>query len=580
MGRNAVALVVQFIGLGTAGSMQSLCASAAEELHRDYALTGRHGGTLITAQRSEPRTFNPVTAIDTVSQDVIALMHADLIHINRRSLQTESALAKSWDVSEDGRVYTVHLRRGIRFSDGHPMDADDVVFTFGVYLDEASGAPQRDLLIIQGKPITVRKMDAHTVRFELAAPYAAAERLFDGIPILPKRQLSKAAQEGGITRAWGTGTPPEDIAGLGPFRLKAYTPGERVVLERNPYYWKADRDGRRLPYLDEIAFQILPNEHTQTIRFISGGLDVVSSLSGDNFLELKMREAWAGFRVYDAGPGLEYNFLVLNLNDSAPHGGEALSVKRSWFREAAFRRAISRAVDRHALARLAYRGLATPIWGHVTEGNSLWANRQLARPERSVADARSLLKAAGFSWKDGDLLDRKGNAVAFSILVSASNRQRIKMAALIQEDLRELGIQTSVVTLEFRTMLDRVFKRRDYDTALMAVESGDADPNSDINVWLSDGNMHVWNLSGRANTAWEEEIDRLMRLQMATLDPTARRKLYDRVQEVVARQAPVIFLVSPSVLAGASKQLGNFSPSILRPHALWNADSLYFHGDR
>jgi peptide/nickel transport system substrate-binding protein len=579
MGRNT-ARIVHFFALGMVGSMQAVCAGAAEELHRDATLTGSYGGTLSTAQRAEPRTFNPVTAIDTVSRDVIALMHADLIHINRRSLQTEPALAKSWEVSQDGRVYTLHLRRGIRFSDGHPMDADDVIFTFGVYLDEASGAPQRDLLIIQGKPIAAHKVDAHTVRFQLAAPYAAAERLFDGIPILPKRRLLQAVQEGGIARAWGSGTSPENIAGLGPFRLKAYTPGERIVLERNPYYWKADGAGRRLPYLDEIAFQILPNEHAQTIRFVSGGLDVISSLSGDNFLELKKQEDSAGFRVYDAGPGLEYNFLVFNLNDSASQAGEAVNLRRSWFREVDFRRAISLAVDRHALARLAYRGLATPIWGHVTGGNMLWANRRLPRPPRSVARARALLKAAGFSWKDGLLIDRERNAVSFSILLSASNRQRIKMAALLQEDLRELGIQTSVVTLEFRTMLDHVFNRRDYDAALMAVASGDADPNSDINVWLSDGSMHVWNLSGRPSAPWEEEIDRLMRLQMVALDPAARRSLYDRLQEVIARQAPLIFLVSPSILVGASKRLGNFSPSILRPHALWNADSLYFHGDR
>jgi peptide/nickel transport system substrate-binding protein len=191
-----------------------------------------------------------------------------------------------------------------------------------------------------------------------------------------------------------------------------------------------------------------------------------------------------------------------------------------------------------------------------------------------------LLKAAAFSWRDGALIDPKGNAVGFSILVSASNRQRIKMAALIQEDLRELGIQASLATLEFRTMLDHVFNRSDYDAALMAVESGDADPNSEMNVWLSGGGMHVWNLSGRPNSPWEEEIDRLMRLQMITLDPSARGSLYDRVQELVARHAPVICLVSPSVLVGASKRLRNFSPSILRPHALWNADSLYFHGER
>jgi peptide/nickel transport system substrate-binding protein len=580
MGRKAAVWSVRIIALAAVVILPAVCSGDAEDLFRDPELTGRHGGVLSTALRSEPKTFNPIIAVDTISRDVIAPMHADLIHINRATLQTEPALAKSWDVSKDGRVYTLRLRRGIRFSDGQPMDADDVVFTFGVYLDEASGAPQRDLLIVHGKPIGVRKEDAYTVRFELAAPYAAAERLFDGIPILPQRLLQKAAQEGAIGRAWAIGAAPEQIAGLGPFRLKSYAPGERVVLERNPYYWKTDRDGRRLPYLDGLVSHILPNEEAQTLRFIAGELDLISPIGGDNFLELRKRQSSAGFRVYDAGPGLEYSFLALNMNAPAPESGEAAKIKRSWFHDLRFRRAISRAIDRDALARLAYRGLAKPIWSHVTEGNSLWVNRKIPRPARSVADARAMLQAGGFAWRDGALIDRRGTAVAFSILVSASNQQRAKMAALIQADLRELGIETTVATLEFRTMLDRVFQRADYDAAVMAIESGDADPNSEMNVWLSSGGMHVWNLSGHANAPWEEEIDRLMRLQMITLDAKARHSLYDRVQELVAAEAPVIFLVSPSVLAGASKRLRNFSPSILRPHALWNAESLYFHGER
>jgi peptide/nickel transport system substrate-binding protein len=544
------------------------------------AATGRHGEVLTTAQRAEPKTLNPVVAIDSVSREVIAPMHADLVHINRRTLNTEPALAKSWEVSENGRVYTIHLRRGIRFSDGDPMNADDVVFTFAVYLDEASGAPQRDLLVVQGKPISVRRVDAYTVRFELAAPYAAAERLFDSIPILPSHKLRKAAREGSIARAWGIGTAPEEIAGLGPFRLKGYSPGERVILERNPHYWKIDREGRRLPYLDGLAFQILPNHHAQAMRFLAGGLDVISSVSSDNFLAMKKRERSAGFRVYDAGPGLEFNFLVFNMNPPGPGASSEVLAKRSWFSETAFRRAVSRTIDRDALARLAYHGFAKPLWGHVTEGNRFWIHRDLPRPERSVADARAILKAAGFAWRDGVLTDSKGNTVTFSILVSASNGQRAKAAALVQEDLRALGIKASIVSLEFRTMLDRVFNQRDYDAAVMAVESGDADPNSEVNVWLSGRSTHVWNLSGSPKALWEKEIDRLMRLQMITLDVEERRKLYYRVQELVAEHAPVICLVSPSVLVGASKRLGNFAPAILRPFTLWNVETLYFHGDR
>jgi peptide/nickel transport system substrate-binding protein len=164
--------------------------------------------------------------------------------------------------------------------------------------------------------------------------------------------------------------------------------------------------------------------------------------------------------------------------------------------------------------------------------------------------------------------------------VSSSNAQRVKAATIVQDDLRQLGMQVSVVALESHTMLDRVFNRREYDAAVMSIDSGDVDPNSQINVWLSGGSMHLWNLSGKAHTKWETEIDALMRQQMTIPDPRQRRKVYDRIQQLVSEHLPLIFLTSPHVLVGASKRLGNFEPSILRPNALWNADTLYFREGR
>jgi len=200
---------------------------------------GHSGGRLVLALRSEPKTLNPVLAQDAASQEVIRCVTADLIEINRKTQKTESALAKSWTVSRDGKQYTLHLRRGIRFSDGQPLTAGDVVFSFHLYLDEEIDSPQRDLLIVGGKPIAVEKIDSDTVRFTLAQPYAAADRLFDGFAILPRHLLEGAYRSGDFLRAWNMSMPPSQFAGLGPFRLKEYVPGERLVLERNPYYWKA-----------------------------------------------------------------------------------------------------------------------------------------------------------------------------------------------------------------------------------------------------------------------------------------------------------------------------------------------------
>ena len=185
---------------------------------------------------------------------------------------------------------------------------------------------------------------------------------------------------------------------------------------------------------------------------------------------------------------------------------------------------------------------------------------------------------AGFSWRsDGRLLDERREPVSFSIVFNAGNAKHEKAATLLQADLAELGMEVKVVPLEFRALLDRVFTSLDYDAAIMALVSGDADPNSEINVWDSSGSAHVWNLNSRKTpTPWEEEVDRLMHRQMITPDYEQRKSMYDRVQQLVWENLPLICFASPDVLVGATRRLGNFKPAILGANTLWNAEELFF----
>jgi peptide/nickel transport system substrate-binding protein len=563
---------------------QSAGANFQETRPKEDLLTlsgeiGHRGGRIVVSVRSEPKTLNPLTAVDAPSRDVIGVMQADLVHINRATQLTEPALAESWKFSAGGLTCTVTLRAGLKFSDGQPLDADDVLFTFQVYLDENVHATQRDLLIVGGKPIAIRKADARTLIFQLAKPYGVGDRLFDGFAILPRHLLEKPYKEGKLAQTGALSTSPDQWAGLGPFRLKEYVAGQRLVLERNPYYWKTDARGTRLPYLDELIFLFVPSADAQVLRFQSGDVDMISRVGAENFAVLSQQPR--GYTMIDAGPSLEYNFLFFNLNDLGARNSPDLAERQKWFRDLMFRQAVAAAIDREAIVRLVYQGRGASLWGPVTPGNPRWLDAAIAHPPRSLDKARQLLREAGFKWADSAggepaLIDKTGKPVEFSIITSASNADRAKMATLIQDDLRQLGMHVNVVPLELRSLIDRVTGTKEYDACVLGVASFDADPNSELNVWLSSGGMHLWNpAESHPATQWESEIDRLMEQQLTVVDQHQRKKLYDRVQEILAENQPMIFLASPDVLAGAKSTIGNFHPAVLEPYILWNVEQLY-----
>jgi peptide/nickel transport system substrate-binding protein len=585
----AVVALAAILGCGLfVGSAESLPTHAAqasaqanekEELLRVAGESGRRGGRIVIALKAEPKTLNPLIAADTPSREVISTMQGDLVHINRATQLTEPALAKSWKISADGLQYTLTLRKGLKFSDGHPMDMEDVLFTFRVYLDEAVHATQRDMLVIDGKPVTVRKVDAQTVVFQLAKPYGVGERMFDSWSILPRHLLETPYKEGKLTQSGALGTPANQWAGMGAFRLKEYVAGQRLVLERNPYYWKTDEQGNRLPYLDEIVFLFVPSADAQVLRFQSGETDMISRLGAENFsvLSRQVRD----YTMADAGPGLEYNFLFFNLNELREKAPADIVRKQSWFRSEKFRQAVTLAIDREAIVRLVYQGRGAVLWGPVTPGDARWANAAIRYPGRSLDKSRQLLTEAGFRLANGDngeprLVDAEGKPVEFSIITSSSNADRAKMAALIQDDLKQLGIRVQVVPLELRSLIDRVTQTKEYDACVLGIASFDADPNPEMNVWLSSGGMHLWNPSQKhAATDWEAEIDRLMEQQLTATNTAERKKLYDRVQEILVEHHPMIFLASPDILVGAKKTIGNFHPAVLEPYVLWNVERLY-----
>lgn len=561
----AAALAVAFVRTRDAGTSTT---GAAHDAQR--------GGTLVAALRAEPRTFNPVIMLDNPSREVAWRLHDRLLRINRETQEIEPSLAESWSVSDDGRRFTVTLRSGLRFSDGTPCTISDVAFSLRVYLDQGVASPQRDLLLVDRQPPTFAVLDEHTIELRMAGPFAAAARLFDGLAILPRHRLEAAFDAGTLASAWDLTTPPAEIVGLGPFRLSAYEPGTRVVLERNPHYHRRDDQSRPLPWLDGMTFTFIPLDEALGLRMQAGEIHAITRLPADQSVGLE--SAGGPVEVRDLGAGLEYEVLVLNQNPATAGTSADARRRRTWFATRAFRQALSRAVDREAVARLAYAGRATPIWVPVSPGNRGWYHDGLERPPASPAQGRALLASVGYSWSaDGRLRDPDDQPVRFTIVTNAANAARTRTAALLAQDFDQLGIEVVVRPLEFRALVQRVLTSFEYDAALMGLGGGDADPNPALQVLLSSGTTHLWHPEQHTPaTSWEAQIDRLMATQVGTMDRAARIGLFHRVQQILADQMPMIPLVSPNVVVAVHRGLGGTQPAVLDDHLFWNVEQIYW----
>lgn len=526
------------------------------------------GGEARVVLRADPRTFNPVAALDATSASLVGVMHAALFQVDGVSQQVVPALAERLDAPDASGAMLLHLRDGITFPDGEAFGADDVVFSLQVFQDDALAAPQSQALRVGGTPTSATAIDDRTVRLRFGAPHPDPARLLTGVPMLPRHRLEAAYARGTLSTTWALDTPPEALVGLGPFRLESFVPGQRVTFVRNPSYWRRDAAGQLLPKLDRLTALVVSDPDAQTARLLAGEVDVLSAV--DTRQQATLASA-AGVTLHDAGPSLEYTFLVLNLDDPRRPGPAASRTR--WFQQTAFRQAVSLAIDRPAIARLIYSGLATPLGAHVSPGNRQW-HAGIAAPARAVTEARERLRGAGFGWDAaGRLRDAAGAPVTFTLLTSTSNPQRQRIATVVQDDLAALGLEVRVAALEFRALVERVTRTRDFDAAVMALGGGDTDPNAEANVWRLDGATHLWRLGAAAPLApWEADIDALMRAQAVTVDPAGRRAQYARVQQLVADHLPIVPLVSPNHLVAVRDGLVGVVPAITSRDSLWNVD--------
>jgi peptide/nickel transport system substrate-binding protein len=576
--RRSLIAIVLVIAIGIGSCRQLISSSSAQTNNR-----------LVSAILSDPKTFNP--ALSNESPNIFGYVGEGLITENGKG-EIEPALAESWVVSPDKKNITFTLKQNLKWSDGAPLTVDDVAFTFNeVYFNEDIPTDTRDILKIgkQRKLPTVKKVDSNRIEFTTPEPFAPFLRTL-GISILPAHKLrptiDKKDEKGKplFLSTWGINTKPADLVSNGMFVLDSYTPGERLVFKKNPYYWRKDAKGQPQPYIDRVIWQIVESTDTSLVQFRSGGLDSYG-VSPDFFSLLKKEEKKGGYKIYNGGPATGTTFVSFNLNQGERNGNPLVDpIKSRWFNDVKFRQAIAYSINRQRMINNIYRGLGAPQDSPISVPSPYYLSREQGLPayDYNPKKAKELFAAAGFKYNEQNrLIDDRDNPVRFTLVTNSGNKIREAMGSQIKQDLDLLGIDVDFTPIAFSLLIDKIDNSLQWDALLIGFTGG-VEPNDGANFWSVDGGSHIFNLKPQAGKPqitdrvvadWEKKIDDLYIQAAQELNEDKRRQLYVETQKITQENLPCIYLVNPLSLSAIKNRVKgiDYSP-ISGP--FWNLHEL------
>ena len=514
-----------------------------------------YGGELRLSVTTVPHTFNNFMARSTSVTDITMNFFEGLTSTDGVTGDVIPTLAESWVVSENGLIWEFKLREGVKWSDGVDLTADDVVFTFNDIIFNDDISPSEGVFTIDGRQIEVSKIDERTVKFILPCPFAPFLRVL-GTPIYPQHVLEKYVEEGTLSSVWGVDSSYESIVGTGPFILTSYEKDKKIVLNKNPFYWKRDEKGRQLPYLDRIVFKIYSDEQEEYQAFLNGDIDYIS-LSAVQAQGIESKKSKLEFSIYNAGPNFGSQFFVFNLN-SASH-----NPKTKWFQNLKFRQALAYAVNKEKIVNTIFGGYALPQWSPVSPSAGTFYNADVPHYDFNLEKARALLSEGGFIDRnqDGVIEDAEGNQIQINVITNEDNINRVRTAHIVSEDWSKLGISVNIESVSFNEVVNSIFNEQQFDVALLGLTGG-IEPHFGSNIWKSEGRMHMWNPSqSEPATEWEKEIDQIFDRAAQELDLEKRHELYNRWQHIAAEQIPMIYTVLPSSIFAIRDRFGNLNPT-------------------
>lgn len=527
-------------------------------------IIGKRGGTLRQNHRGQdPKTFNPWIASDATSAGYAGIMFEGLISSDPETDEPIPRLAKSWQIKDAGKKIIVKLQEDLKWSDGHDLTADDVVYTWNNLIkDEIAVSSIKDIVQVDGKFPSVRKLDKKTIEFKTAKVFAPFLKNLS-TEIAPKHDIEKYFADNQaksfedkqklFNNYLNVNYPPEKIVSSGAYKLRSIKHGERIELERNPLFYQKDEDLKALPLIDKVVYSYSQDASSDIFRFLATD-SYTLNVNAQNAAFVKSLESKYGFTLYNNGPSSGTNFLWFNLskNVEAP--------KYKWFNNKNFRKAISHAIDRENIVNNVFQGLGAKLFT-AESLKSPFLNTAIKGHTKDLNYALELLKTEGFELNDSkELFDSEGNRVEFNLFTNAGNQEREFIGVIIASNLAEIGIKVNFKLLEFNNFVSRIMQGKNYDAGVISLTGGN-EPNGGANVWKSDGRLHMFDIKkhqvGAITRDWEKEIDSIFSKGVQTMDIEKRKAIYNRFQEIVYEENPMIYLVSPVVLTAASHKIAN-----------------------
>ena len=481
------------------------------------------GDAYVSGGIGDARVLIPFLADDSASGSICGLVFNGLTKTDK-DLNVVGDLAKKWQISKGGRVITFELREGLMWHDGEPLTADDVKFTYDALMDPRNNCPYT---ASYSDIERIEVLGPHKIRFVYKNAYAPA-LLKLGMGIIPQHIL-----EGENLRKSAFKRKP---VGSGPYIFEKWKTDEYIILRSNPDYFE------HRPYVDRYVARVIPDQAVQYLELITGGIDTMGLTPYQYKYRTnttRFKERFDGYNYLSQG----YTYIGYNLEDPL-------------FADRRVREALSHAVDKNQIIEGVLFGLGEVCTGPFLKGSPYYS-ADAAEYAYDPEKAKELLKEAGWSDTDGDgILDKDGNPFKFKLITNQGNKVREDVATLVQRQWSQLGIEVEIQIIAWASFIDQFVDKKNFQ-ALILGWSLPVDPDC-YNVWHSEaskeGGLNFISYNNR-------EVDGLIEEGRREFDVKKRAKIYKRIHEIIADEAPYTFLFFPYATPAVSKRFRGIEPA-------------------